>query len=286
MQNEEFTMRSWSDTELFARVATPEHDSRGTVVISHGYAEHSGRYQHYMDSLVSAGWKVIAFDHSGHGKSEGVSGLIQRMKHWAYEIDNFVDRARADESHKPLAVLGHSAGAAAALRFVADHEEKIDAVILSSTYLRNAEPVSGALIFAAKLLNLVAPVMAIKPFDSAYVSRDPDVVAAYDSDPLVYSGNVRVRTGLELVGGYDLALESAPRITTPALMLHGTGDRVADIEAARAIFGRLGSQNKEFKIFEGLYHEIHNEPEGPSVIEYVVSWLDRALQEGRSPSEA
>ena len=275
MTQSEFTLKSWADTELFARTATPDGHQRGTVLISHGYAEHSGRFHHYIRALAADGWRVVAFDHYGHGKSEGMNGLIFRMKHWAYEIDNFVDRIRSKHPDLPLIVLGQSGGSAATIRYAAAHQEKINAIVLSSMYLQNGEPVNPALIISARILNFIVPMLAVKPFDAQYLSLDPEVISDYRSDPLVYNGSVRVRTGLELIGSYRPVLAAAPDIKIPALFLHGTADRIASLEAVREVFELYGSEQKELKLYDGLYHELHNEKEGPEIISYVVGWLDR-----------
>ena len=275
MTQTEFTIKSWADTELFARTATPDTPPRGTVLISHGYAEHSGRFLHYMKALAADGWRVVAFDHTGHGQSEGMTGLILRMKHWTYEIDNFVDRIRSEHTELPIVVLGQSGGSAATIRYAAAHQDKIDAIVLSSMYLQNGEPVNPALIVSAHILDFIVPMLPVKPFDAQYLCLDPDVVSDYRSDPLVYNGNVRVRTGLELIGSYKPVLAAAAEIKIPALFLHGTGDRIASLEAVRKVFYLYGSEEKELKLYDGLYHELHNEKAGPEIIEYVVGWLDR-----------
>ena len=277
MTQSEFTLKSWADTELYARTATPDAPQRGTVLISHGYAEHSGRFLHYIKALAAAGWGVVAFDHSGHGESEGMKGLILRMKHWAYEIDNFVDRIRSEQPDLPLIVLGQSGGSAATIRYAAAHQEKIDAIVLSSMYLQNGEPVNPALVVTARILNFIVPMLPVKPFDAQYLSRDSGVVSDYRSDPLVYNGNVRVRTGLELIGSYRPVLASASGIKIPALFLHGTGDRIASLDAVREVFDLYGSDQKELILYDDHYHELHNEKEGPEIIDYVVKWLDRTF---------
>ena len=271
---EEFHVAGWADTELFASSMRGDADPRGTVLISHGYGEHSGRHIKFMEALSRAGWDSISFDHRGHGKSEGLRGLILRMKHMSRDIDTFVNRIRSEATGGPTLLYGHSAGAAAALRYAAEHEEKIDALVLSSVYLKNAEPVSPFLLASARILNMVAPTLPLKPFDPSGISRDPEVVEAYRSDPLVYSGSVRIRTGLELIGSYPLAIAAAPGITIPTLVLHGTADRIADPVAAKEMYDLLGSVNKELKLYDGFYHELHNEPEGEVVIDDIISWLE------------
>jgi len=269
---------SWADTRLFFRTFEPDGDAVGTFLYVHGYAEHSGRYADLIDEVLSAGWRCAGFDHRGHGNSEGMSGYILRFRHLVYDVEAFVNHVRSYFPSGPVVVYGHSAGATATIRYAADHQDELAGIVLSSMYLKNGEPVSPMLILAARFLNTFVPTVGVKPHDVPHLSRDREVVADFLSDSLNYTGNVRVRTGLELISSYKKVLAIAPQITIPVLMQHGTGDRIADPSTTSEVFKLLASERKELKLYEGLYHELIHEPESEQVIADIVSWLDQLVK--------
>src|SRR5919205_591186 len=103
---------------------------RATVVISHGAAEHSGRYRHVVERLVPDGYAIAALDHRGHGRSEGRRAVIDRWANAVADLDTFVDRARDEQPDTPLFLLGHSLGGAIALSCALGHQDKLDGLIL------------------------------------------------------------------------------------------------------------------------------------------------------------
>ncbi len=264
---------SWAGTRLFYRVVEPEGPAAGTFVYVHGYAEHSGRYTSLTDPLIEAGWACRGFDNRGHGRSEGLRGYILRFRHQVYDIDAFISHAREDGARTPLVLFGHSAGAVAAIRYAADHQDEIDGLILSSMYLKNGEPVSPFELIGARLLDRVIPTLPVKSHAVHLLSRDPEVIADFRSDKLNYRDNVRVRTGLELISNYRPVLAVATRITIPVLMLHGTGDRIADPSTTPEVFELLRSERKRMRLYEGLYHELIHEPEAGEVVSDILAWL-------------
>jgi len=79
--------------------------------------------------------------------------------------------------------------------------------------------------------------------------------------------------GSELVQAGETALESVRKITLPILIMHGGDDKLADPEGSRLIYQGVSSTDKTLKIYDGLYHEIFNEPEQEQVLAEVAGWL-------------
>lgn len=271
-------LTGFADTDLFYRTRSADADTtsdgtpRGTVIISHGYAEHSGRYSRLMEALGDAGWNSFAFDHRGHGRSEGLPGFVLRINHCVRDLGVCVDRIRG-ETTGPVVLFGHSMGGAIVARYVASHGSKVDGMVTSGMFLRSTTQQPLWKVIAAHLIDFFLPALAVEPFDVTGISRDPAVVAAYRNDPDIYHGNVRVRTGLELLHSYRTVTERAGGITIPALLLHGGADPVSDPETTREVYASLASERKTLKIYDGLFHEILNEPESDEVRSDIVDWL-------------
>jgi alpha-beta hydrolase superfamily lysophospholipase len=246
---------------------------RATVVLAHGASEHSGRYAWTGEQLAERGYALYAIDHRGHGKSEGDRAVIDRMRHAVGDLDTLVEKAQAAHGGVPLVLLGHSMGGAVALSYTMEHEDKLDALVLSAP-LAALEAASPVQRLAGRVLSVVAPSLGVVGIDSTAVSRDPEVVADYDADPLNYHGKLPARTVAELTSAIDGYPDAVPRFRLPLLAMHGTADRLTPIAGSEMVVERAGSEDKTFKPYDGLYHEILNEPERQRVLDDIAGWLD------------
>jgi lysophospholipase len=109
---------------------------------------------------------------------------------------------------------------------------------------------------------------------AADVSRDPDEVAKYDSDPLVYRGRIRAGLAAAMGRALERVRRDTPNITTPLLIMHGTADALTQPENSQRFYDRVASPDKTLKLYDGLYHEILNEPERDLVIADIAAWMD------------
>ena len=250
---------------------TPESDPQALIVIVHGAGEHSGRYRSVAETLVQDGYAVYALDHRGHGRSDGPRALIDRLDRAVADLDRLVSEALAEHPALPVFVLGHSVGGTIAVRYALGHQDRLTGMILSGPLL--AIEAGAPLRFAGRALSVVAPTLPSIGVDPALVSRDPQVVAAYESDPLVHHGKLPVRTLAELVSAIDQLPDSVAAITVPTLILYGTADRLCPPSGSGMLGQRIGSQDKTVKAYDGLYHEILNEPERDEVLADIRGWL-------------
>ena len=135
-------------------------------------------------------------------------------------------------------------GGTIAVRYALGHQDRLTGMILSGPLL--AIEAGAPLRFAGRALSVVAPTLPSIGVDPALVSRDPQVVAAYESDPLVHHGKLPVRTLAELVSAIDQLPDSVAAITVPTLILYGTADRLCppsrerDARAANRFAGQDG----------------------------------------------
>jgi alpha-beta hydrolase superfamily lysophospholipase len=250
-------------------------------LVVHGYAEHSGRYDHVASRLTDAGYAVHALDLRGHGRSEGERALIRSFDQYIDDVAAFLERIRSSSPLLPVLMLGHSMGGLIVALFLARRTDGVRAAVLSGPAVKAGSNAARPLEWLLRALGRVLPRLRLARLDSGKVSRDPDEVAKYDNDPLVYHGQMKAG----LVGAFSKAVRTlqkrAPKIDLPIAILHGGADGLADPEGSRILYERITSVDKTLRVYDGLYHEIFNEPERDHVLSDVIAWLD-----ARSPGTA
>jgi acylglycerol lipase len=268
--------------ELYWQAWLPEAEARATVVISHGVSEHSARYQHVGERLAVAGYAAYALDHRGHGRSQGKRVMVNADKTVA-DLRAFIELAAARHPGLPVYLLGHSMGAAIAIACAVRHQDALAGLMLSGTLADPdaASPVTRAL---SRVLSALTPGLGVYQVDSSAISRDPDVVRAYDEDPLVHHGKLPARTVAELTGAVGRFPDEVPRLRLPLLVMHGGEDSLTSVGGSRMVHERASSSDKTLEIYDGLRHEILNEPEKQRVISEMIEWLDARSQPGQSES--
>jgi acylglycerol lipase len=259
---------------IFWQTWSPEGATRAVIVLVHGASEHSDRYGHVADALVQDGYAVHALDHRGHGRSDGPRGVIDRLDSAVSDVDQLVLEAGEQHPGAPVYMLGHSMGGTVALayaiRFAPD--ERLAGLILSGP-LAALAAAPAPLRLIGRLLSVVAPNTPLVAIDASQVSRDPEVVNDYVSDPLVYHGKLPARTVAELAAAIETFPARVPEITVPTLILYGTADGLCPTDGSRMLAERIGAEDKTIKAYDGLYHEILNEPEQAEVLADIRSWL-------------
>ena len=244
-----------------------------TVVIAHGVSEHSGRYAHVAARLNAAGYSVAALDHRGHGRSGGDRCVVDRMDNAVADLGTAIALARDAVGAPKLFLLGHSMGGAIALEYALHDQGKLDGLILSAPAAA-LEAASRFELVAGRVLSRVAPSLGVFAIDSSSVSRDPQVVIDYDADPLGFHGKLPARTVAELAGVIETFPERVGSLRLPLLVMLGTGDKLVPPDAGRMVHAGASSAEKKLIEYDGLYHEILNEPEQDRVMDDLVAWLD------------
>jgi alpha-beta hydrolase superfamily lysophospholipase len=269
----EETVSAADGLRLYIRRHAGEH-ARGEVIIVHGFGEHSGRYGALTDHLVRNRYSVTAYDHRGHGLSDGLPGHVDQFDEYEDDLDKVVGSVRARGQNRNLFLIGHSMGGLVSLRYLAEKNSGIAAGVISAPLIELAVQAPAHKMMIARVGARVAPRMRLgNEIDPAVLSRDPSVGAAYAADPLV-NRVVSPRWFTEAKRAMEEVKERASRITVPLLVLHGTQDKLASVEATRRLFEHLGATDKQLGIYQGYYHELFNEPEKQEIFDRVVQWLD------------
>jgi alpha-beta hydrolase superfamily lysophospholipase len=254
-------------------VWTPDTTPRAVVVLAHGFGEHARRYDHVAQRFGEAGLVTYALDHRGHGRSGGKRVLVRDISEFTADFDTLVGIAKRDNPGLKCIVLGHSMGGGIVFAFGVERPDNYDLMVLSAPAVAAQDLVSGIVALAAKVLGVVAPGLPVQELDFNAISRDPEVVQAYNTDPLVYHGRVPAGIGRALLQVGETMPRRAPALTAPLLVVHGTDDRLIPIEGSRRLVECVGSTDVELKEYPGLYHEVFNEPERNQVLDDVVSWI-------------
>ena len=252
---------------------TPE-EPVGVVVLVHGLHEHGGRYRPVAERLAAAGYAGYVVDHPGHGRSPGTRGNIGSMA-GTVEGVAALDRLAGERHHGlPLFVYGHSLGGLIALQYLTGTPDpRIRGAVISAPAV-DTGTANGAQRALAPVLTRLAPNVGVLQLDADAVSRDPEVVRAYRTDPLNRMGKVRARTGAEMMRATAALPQRLGSLTMPLFVLHGGADRLVPPAASEVVRAHAGSPDLTVRVYEGLFHEPHNEPEKEQVLDDVVAWLD------------
>ena len=252
----------------------PESDPTAVVVVVHGIIEHSGRYARVAAELNGQGYAVYAMDLRGHGKSDGDRILVRSFDEYTADLELFLDRVRAREPGKPLFLFGHSMGGAIVVLFAVTRRPDVRGLVLSAPALRIGGGMFPVLRRLATFASRLFPRLRVARLGESLLSRDPQVIAQFKSDPLVFHGRFPVRTGDEILRAARRIQDLMEAVELPLLLLHGTGDFVTDPEGTRRLHARASSADKTLKLYEGLYHDLLHEPEKEQITADLIEWLN------------
>jgi alpha-beta hydrolase superfamily lysophospholipase len=258
-------------------VWSPDTDPRGVVVLSHGLGEHARRYDHVATRFGQDGLVTYALDHRGHGRSGGKRVLVKDISEYTGDFDTMVGIATKEHPGAKRIVLGHSMGGGIVFAYGVERPDAYDLMVLSGPAVAAQAAVSPLLALLAKTVGAIAPGLPLQALDASAVSRDPAVVNAYNTDPLVHHGKVPAGIARELLLVGDTMRQRAAALTAPLLVVHGSEDRLIPVDGSRQLVEAVGSSDVELKIYPGLYHEVFNEPERYQVLDDVVSWINARL---------
>jgi len=252
----------------------PDGEAKAVVLIVHGLAEHMGRYTHVAAKLNPMGYAVYGLDHVGHGQSEGLRAYFDDFDKPLNTLRQYLDRIKTEQPGKKIFIYGHSLGALISLAFLLRYQTDFAGAVISAAPLEVESAQPSWLISMASAINSIAPKFAITPLDSKWLSHDPAVVTAYDNDPLVHRGSVRVRMGYQLVHISREVKSRAAELKLPMFIIHGEEDKLSPPAGSKLLSQSVGSSDKTLKIYPGMYHEVHNETGKAEVLNDIATWLD------------
>lgn len=276
METYEWTWKSSDGLEMFSRGWAPEKKPRAVLVLTHGLGEHCGRYAHVGAALAGKGYALLGFDLRGHGKSGGPRGHAPAFESFMDDIDGMFAQSAARYPGVPRVLYGHSLGGILALNYVLRRKPALAGAVVTAPGLRTALELQAAKVFLAKALGTLLPKAGLPSgLETRLLSRDAQVVERYVSDPLVHD---RISFGMakSSIEAIAWAFEHASEFAVPLLLMHGTDDGIAYARGSREFADNVPG-DCTLKLWEGLYHEIHNEPEKEEVLAFLLDWLEKQI---------
>lgn len=256
---------------IFEREWAPAGAPRAVVALLHGLGEHSGRYERLAGRFTDAGIAVRAIDLRGHGESTGARGDT-RFAPALEDVDALVTRCA--EAGAPVFLYGHSLGALLAVLWLLERPAApVAGAVVSAIGLHSALREQKTKVRAARTLGRALPKVRVKSgIDPATLSRDPAVVAAYRADKQVHD-TVSLGFGRDALEAIDTVVAGAGRLEVPLLVIHGSEDVLAYVSGAREL-AALAPAVTTLRVYDGLFHEVHHEPEQARVFDDVRAWIE------------
>jgi alpha-beta hydrolase superfamily lysophospholipase len=259
---------------LFAQSWEPEKQSKKTILLVHGLGENSGRYAHWAKLFTEKGFNFIGFDHRGHGKSSGKRGHARSLEDFLKDIDLAIHNTRELYRNTKLVLYGHSMGGNLSLNYIIKKNHPVDALIITSPWLKLVNEPGSLLLSMVSILSKIMPGIRIANGLSADdLSHDTEVGKKYTNDPLNHDKISFRMFDILYHSGYH-ALRNVYKINYPFLLMHGTQDNITSAKASENYVMNTSSRT-HLKLWEGLYHELHNEPEYKEIFQYILDWLSR-----------
>lgn len=279
---EKFTLRKL-EKGIIRGYSWPIEAPQKVICIVHGIGEYGGRFDRVAETFRKKGMAVVALDLRGHGDS------IQRKGHCAprravlEDVDALLEYAEKTYPGKPIVLYGHSMGGNIVLDYRArgrlnDHPA---AYIISAPWIRLMRPVPAPLYKLVKLIARIAPAFTISSDVDEAVLGNPLSVKPYSSNPMVHN-RISVQCAVD---GFEIGLgledgshpDNMRAAQIPTLIMHGSEDRICDVEGSRRVSSGLAERGDNIKYicWEGLFHEIHNggkTSRGDEVIEKMTEW--------------
>lgn len=271
MNHIEGSLKGVRGTNIYYQAWLPEGELKAVLLVVHGLGEHSGRYIDVANYFAPLGYAVYAFDHIGHGRSEGLREYVEHFTDYTDTLAVYCDLVKGWQKGKSIFLLGHSLGGLIASYYLLDHQASFKGAVISGPGIKVS--VSPLTIIIGKILALLAPKMGFWAVDASGISRDPKEVQAYLDDPLVFHGKTPLRSLDETLKAQQRVTAEAQEIRLPFIVVQGSADTVVDPGGARILYDGASSADKTIRIYDGLYHDLFHEPERARVLKDVETWL-------------
>jgi acylglycerol lipase len=249
---------------LYWRQWSPKVAPKGVVFFVGGLGEHGARYDSVAARFTARGFVAYSLDHQGQGGSEGDRKYVERFADYIEDTEQFIkQRLDADDgavAALPRFVLGCSMGGLITVHLALRNPNLFNGVILESAAIEpDPKTATPFLKKAAAALSAYVPKMPLDALDAALLSRNPQVVQLAETDPCMPSAKMSARWGAEMLQAMDALWELMPRATFPLLLMHGSEDKICTLAGSEKLAQRAVSTDKQFRVYDGMYHELMTE---------------------------
>ncbi|MEL7163059.1 MAG: lysophospholipase, partial [Bacteroidota bacterium] len=275
MEVKEFSWKTSDGKQIYA-VEWPVANARAVIGLVHGMGEHCRRYDGMVDWYRQHGIAFVGYDRQGFGRSEGQRAYAESYRDYLDEVARLVVACERRYPDVPVFLYGHSFGGQTLLRYLIKRQPRISGAIVTGPHIRLGFKANPLVVALGRVTNTLWPTFSQpNQLDVNLLSRTPEVVTAYQNDPL-NTDRLTSRTGIALL---DVANELdgwTGTLPVPTLLMHGTADGITGWKGSEA-FAQRNSADLTWKAWPGLYHEIHHEPEREQVFTYTLGWLEERL---------
>ena len=258
-----------------------EESTKGTVILSHGFGEHSGSYKELVEYLEQADYACVVFDQRGHGSFSGKSpeerekllGVISNYQDFLDDIDVIIDDIKQKMPGKPVILYGHSMGGNIVANYLLTrNQDDISCAVLESPWLGLYKELNPLVAFIAKILGNISPKFTIiNKLPASDVTGDPEKVKDYD-DPLYHNRiSFRMFSGIKKACTY--AVNNASKLTVPTYLAYAKNEKIVSNPAIQKFIDTCG-QNVTVKEYESC-HAIHNDIVRQEYYQDVIAYLDK-----------
>lgn len=279
MSYSEFEWRGPDGIRMFACEWKPPEEIQVKAVIGivHGMGEHSGRYRHVAEMLIAEGYAVLAYDQSGHGRTEGLRGHAASFEVLLDHVGLLLAEMGRRYPNLPRFLFGHSMGGNVTLNYLLRRKPKLNGAVVTGPWLKLAFDPSPSQVFMGRIINRIYPKYVNKrPMVVEHLTSDPEMAKRYVEDPLGH-GDISVRFFFEVERAGLWALEHAGELSANLLLMHGSNDQVTSILASKQFAQRAGSLCT-FVEWPDYRHELHNELRREEVFAAMRQWLSKHME--------
>jgi len=263
------------ERQLFVRSWRPTEAPRAVVAIVPGFSSHSGHYQWAAAQLTRNGYAVYAVDLRGRGKSSGPRFHVESFDDYLADVDTLLALARSREPALPVFLLGHSAGGVVATAYALEHQRELAGLICESYALE--VPAPAAVLGAVKWISRYLPRIRVLRLPNREFSRDPEVVAALDADPLIAGESQTALTVAQMLAGIARLKRGFATITLPVLIMHGSADKVTLPKGSELFHAQAGSADNTLRLYPGHYHDLFSDRDHEVPMGDLLQWLSAHL---------
>lgn len=266
----DLTIKSFDDINLHYKKDFIENP-KAIILISHGLAEHSGRYDYTSRKLNDFGYSVYRYDHRGHGLSDGRRGYIKHIDDLFEDANTFVDFVRLENPNVPIFMLGHNLGGHILTGFGCKYESKVDGMIFCSSLICDSNGYTNT------ECDSLDPFTLVRESNVHNLTHDLEAIHSYENDNLV----------LEYItqGMYKALKESCISLQNhicsysyPCLIIHSCTDSIISCDDSKYLFDNISSDDKEIILLSGLYHKLLDEIIKDEILSKISNWIDARVK--------
>ena len=251
--------------------------AKAVIVLVHGMGEHSSRYADYViPTFLKSNFSVITYDQFGHGRTKGKRGHNPGYSYLLECIDVVINKANDFFGSLPIFLYGHSMGGNLVINYTLRQSHNLAGIIATSPFLKLAFEPPKWKITLGKMLHKILPNITMDTgLDVNAISRREEEVKKYMEDPLVHD-KISPNYSLSVMEAGVWAINNANTLQTPLLLLHGTGDKLTSYKTSEE-FAKSSNENTTLKLFQGGYHELHNDLCREEFLKTIIQWMDTQL---------